>query len=184
MPQTELDRMDPDAGEVIALSTGREVQVVRLQTRQLFRLLKVLTHGGAEALIRTLDFSKPTEVFTQQLLMMVLFSIPDAENEAISFIQAMVRPKGIAPPEVKRRTKKEVEDDDAAFDAVRRELFNPPIEDTISIIEVVIRQESEDIQSLGKRLTGLFSLASRTGQLDSTTPEPPPTPAQMAAATA
>jgi hypothetical protein len=180
LSESELDRIDPD-GAIVTLSSGLQVEVVRLQTRQFFRLLKVLTHGGGEALVRMLDFNADAAEFGQRLLVAVLFSIPDAENEAVQFVQSMCRPPGVAPPEMKRATKAQAQADDAAFEELGRALFNPPLEDTVSIIETVIKQESEDIQALGKRLSGLLKLAERTGQLKPGRPEPAPTPAEMAA---
>ena len=40
--ENELDRLDPEP-VVVKLTTGLAVEVVRLRTRQFFRLLKVLT---------------------------------------------------------------------------------------------------------------------------------------------
>jgi hypothetical protein len=181
MSQSELDRIDP-VGSIVTLSTGMDVEVVRLQTRQFFRLLRVLTHGGGEALVKMLDFNSDPGEFGQRLLMAILFSIPDAENEAVRFVQSMCKPPGVAPPEVQRQTKAQAQADDAAYEEMGRALFNPPLEDTVSIIEAVVRQETEDIQALGKRLSGLLKLAERTGQLKPGRPEEPPTPQQMAAA--
>ena len=170
MPESELDRIDPE-GEIIALEDGTKVRVVRLRTRQFFRLMKVLTHGGGEALVKLIDFNAPAEEFTQRLSMAVLFSIPDAEAEAVSFIQSMVRPPDVAPPEIERVTKDKAEADDAKYAELHRKMFNPPLEDTVSVIEQVIRQEAGDIQALGKRLAGLMKLAERTGQLRPGKPE-------------
>jgi len=181
MPESELDRIDPE-GSVITLSSGMPVQVVRMQTRQFFRLLRVLTHGGGEAMVKMLDFDAPGKEFGQRLAMAVLFAIPDAENEAVAFVQSMCLPVGTAPPEVARRNKQQQELDDAKFTELGRALYNPPLDDTVTIIETVIRQEAEDIQALGKRLAGLLNLAERTGQLKPEKAETPPTPAEMAAA--
>jgi hypothetical protein len=179
MPPSDLDRIDPDSS-LVTLTSGTEVQITRLRTRQFFRLLKVLTHGGGEMLVRTLDFNAPGDEFAQRLAMAILFSIPDAEQEAVLFVQSMCLPVGVAPPEVRRKTKQQREDDDAAFTALAEELFNPPLDDTVTIVEAVIRQEAGDIQALGKRLAGLLNLADRTGQLKPGTPEKTPGPEEMA----
>lgn len=179
MPQSDLDRIDPDAATV-TLASGTEIQITRLRTRQFFRLLKVLTHGGGEMLVRTLDFSAPGDEFAQRLAMAILFSIPDAEQEAILFVQSMCLPVGVAPPEVRRRDKRQREDDDAAFAALAEELFNPPLDDTVTIVEAVIKQEAGDIQALGKRLAGLLNLADRTGRLKPGAPEKTPGPEELA----
>jgi hypothetical protein len=181
MADSDLDRIDPE-GAIIALQDGTEVRVVRLRTRQFFRFLRILTHGGGEALVRAIDFNAPAEEFAQRLAMAVLFSIPDAENEAILFVQSMCRPPDVAAPEVQRLSDDKVKADDAKYGALGVKLANPELEDTVTIIETVIKRETEDIQALGKRLAGLLKLADRTGQLKPEVPTEPPTPAEMAAA--
>jgi hypothetical protein len=183
MPASELDRIDPE-GEVIALEDGTKVRVVRLRTRQFFRLMKVLTHGGGQAFIQALDFNAPGEEFMQRLLTAILFSIPDAEAEAVNFIQSMCRPPDVAAPETERVSQEKADADDAKYAALHRQMFNPPLEDTVSVIEQVIKQEAGDIQALGKRLAGLLKLAERTGQLKPGKAEPEATPAEMAASSA
>ena len=62
MADSDLDRIDPE-GAVISLLDGTKVRVVRLRTRQFFRFLRILTHGGGEALVRAIDFNAPAEEF-------------------------------------------------------------------------------------------------------------------------
>lgn len=183
MPQSELDRLDPEGG-IVSLRSGTRVQVVRLETRQFFRLLKVLTHGAGEALLKTsLDFSGDPSIFGQRLLMLILLSIPDAEAEAVDFIQSMVSPVGLSPvPTSGQRSKQQREDDAALFATLSREMFNPPLDDTITIIEKVIEQEAEDIQALGSRLSGLLNVFVKTGQPEEKTT--PPTAEEVAASSA
>lgn len=182
MPQSDVDRIEPTLSRV-TLKSGTEVEIVRLETRQFFRFLKVLTHGAGEALIKAgLNFNASADDFARQMLMLVMLSIPDAEQEAIDFIQSMCRPIGLSKPGARIRTEEEKKADDALFNALLVEMFNPPLDDTITIIEAVIRQEADDMQALGKRLADLLTLAGRTGQTTSGTPEPTPTPAQLAEA--
>ena len=64
---SELDRIDPQPQQV-TLSTGLEVDLVRMRTRQFFRLLRVLTHGAGPAMMRAgLDF-KAGEVLQETYL--------------------------------------------------------------------------------------------------------------------
>jgi len=92
---SELDRIDPQP-RVHKLSTGFEMEVVRLRTRQFFRLLRILTHGAGPALTQTqLNFEGEAAEFAGKLLTLVLMSIPDAEAEAIAFLASMCRPHGI-----------------------------------------------------------------------------------------
>jgi hypothetical protein len=182
MPQSDVDRIDPTLARV-NLKSGTVVEIVRLETRQFFRFLKVLTHGAGEALIKAgLNFNASADDFARQMLMLVMLSIPDAEQEAIDFIQSMCRPVGLSKPGTRIRTDEEKKADDALFNALLVEMFNPPLDDTITVIEAVIRQEADDMQALGKRLADLLSLAQRTGQTTPGTPAPVPGPQEMAAA--
>lgn len=141
----------------ITLSSGERVHIERLKTRQLFKLLKVLTRGAGEAL-SSLDISTDmdAEEFTGQLLAAVVISIPEAEDEAIEFIQSMVSPVGlIIPP----RSKDDKKKNDDLYDAIASSLYNPELEDTINIIEQVVVNEASEIQALGKRLGGLLKKA-------------------------
>jgi hypothetical protein len=44
--ESELDRLDPQP-VLCKMSTGFELEIVRMRTRQFFRLLRVLTHGAS-----------------------------------------------------------------------------------------------------------------------------------------
>ena len=68
--ESELERLDPQP-VTVKLSTGFPVEVVRLRTRQFFRLLRVLTHGAGPALTR-LNFRDEPEQFTERFLMLLL----------------------------------------------------------------------------------------------------------------
>ena len=162
MPESEIDRLDPDP-VVVKLSNGSAVDLLRLQTRQLFKLLKILTHGGMGAgIMNALDFSLPPDEFIQRLITMLFLSIPDAENEAIAFIAAMVEPHGLAKKP--KLSKQEAEDNQARFTAAAIYLDNPPPEDTVDIIVAIIQQEAPELQSLGKRIAQVVELFTRTGQ--------------------
>jgi hypothetical protein len=104
----------------------------------------------------------------QQLLVMVVFAIPDAEQEAMEFVQSMCQPPGIKDEPASRLTKAEREHNQELWVQMNMDLFNPTLEDTLDIIEAIVRQEAADIQSLGKRLGSLLELAQKMGQ---TTPE-------------
>ena len=139
----------------LTLESGFEVNVVRLKTRQLFKLLKVITRGVGPVL-SNLSFSQETstEEFTSTLLTAVLLAIPEAEDESIEFIRGMVEPANLierpkSKPEKEVNAGLELELDDALTD-------NPELEDTVAIIERVIRVEAPHIQALGKRLAVLL----------------------------
>lgn len=177
--ESELDRLDPEP-VIVKLSTGFPVEIVRLKTRQFFRLLRVLTHGAGPALMQSgLNFRSEPETFTERFLMLVLMSIPDAESEAIGFLQSMCKPSGLADKPDSQLTKQEKEDNQASWDEFNQALFNPELGDTLDLIEAVVRQEAPELQALGKRLESMMALFRRTGQ-DKEPAEPEPTAEELA----
>lgn len=177
--ENELDRLDPQP-VTRKLSTGLEVELVRLRTRQFFRLLRVLTHGAGPAMVQSgLDFRAEPEQFTQKLLMLVVMSIPDAEQEAIGFLQSMMRPAGLIDRPESQLTKQQTADNKALFEQFNKDLFNPELEDTIDLIEAIVRQEAPELQALGKRLQKMMALFQATGQ-GKEAPEPEATPEELA----
>ncbi len=165
----DIDRIDP-VPEYLTLTNGTEVKVVPLRTRQLFKLLRIITHGSQQAIaglsLGDLDFNKdnPAE-FTRKLAGLVLFSIPDAEQEAIEFIGSMVEPADLVDKGPRDLNEKERNANIEAWTTLNMELWNPDPSDTIDILENVVRREASDIQSLGKRLRGFLEVAEKTGQL-------------------
>lgn len=178
-PASELDRIDP-VPQPLKLASGMVVEVMRLRTRQLFRLLKVLTHGAGPALLKqTLDFGADGEEFAGKLLALVVMSIPDAENEAIEFIQSMVQPHGIADRAAGKLTKADRERNEALWDELFREMHNPDPGDVLDIAELIVQNEAGELQALGKRLSQLLGLAAKTGQ-DSEAPSKAPSAKDLA----
>jgi hypothetical protein len=175
---SELDRIDPQA-ETCKLSTGLEVEVVRMRTRQFFRLLRVLTHGAGPALTQSgLDFAAGGEEFGQKLLMLVVMSIPDAEQEAIGFLASMCRPLGITDKPASQLTKQEKEGNDELWTRFNEDLHNPDMDDTLDLIEVIVRIEAPELQALGKKLQRTFKVFQATGQ-DKDAPVPEMTPQEL-----
>lgn len=178
MPDSELDRLDPDAGTV-TLATGLELEVMRLRTRQFFRLLKVLTHGAGPLLMQAnLDFRADPEEFIQKLLGLVVVSIPDAETEFIQFLASMTRPAGIVDRPDKELNKQQKADNQALWDRFNEDLNNPELGDLIDLVELVIRREAPEMQALGKRLADALKVFSKTGQ-DKEAPETAPDPQEL-----
>jgi hypothetical protein len=177
--ESELDRIDP-VPETLTLSSGFEVDIVRLRTRQLFRLLRILTQGAGPAVMQAgLDFSAGAEQFSQSLAMLVLMSIPEAEQAAIGFLQSMCQPSGLVDKPRSQLTKQEGEDNQALWDQFNTEMFNPEPADTVDLIEVIVRRESADLQALGKKLRDLWQMFVKTGQSRGKT-EPEPSPSELA----
>lgn len=185
MPDTdsELDRLDPQPA-VCKMSTGLQVEVVRLRTRQFFRLLRVLTHGAGPAMMQAgLDFRESAEDFTQKFLMLVVMSIPDAETEAIGFLQSMLKPAGLVDKPESQQTKAEKAENTELWKQFNTDLFNPDLDDTLELIETIVRQEAPELQALGKKLQRALSMFKATGQ-DKDTPEAEASQEQMAASSA
>jgi hypothetical protein len=164
-PDDELDRIDP-VPDYLTLKNGIEVHLLPLRTRQLFKLLRIITHGAGQQLLTSgIDFADEPQVFIQKLLGLVLFSIPDAEQETVEFLQAMIEPADLTNKPVRDLSNKERDANIAAWTALNMEMYNPDPSDTIDIIEVIVQRESADLQALGKRLRQFLELAAKTGQL-------------------
>jgi len=177
--ENELDRLDPQPVEH-KLTTGLTVEIVRLRTRQFFRLLRVLTHGAGPAMVQAgLDFQAGAEKFTSQLLVLVAMSIPDAEQEAIGFLQSMCKPAGVVDKPDSQLTKPEKAANEALWAQFNTDLFNPELDDLIDLIELIVKQEAPELQALGKKLQSMMALFRRTGQ-DKEPAEADPSPEQMA----
>ncbi len=167
MAKTELSALDP-IPEQVKLESGTIVVFEDLKARQFFRLLRIVTHGAMPLMqdmsLFQLDPEADATEFTGRLLSVLLLSIPDAEDEAIEFVNSMVKPYGLI--EGRKLNKADAERNNALRTALAEELYNPTLEDLFTVIEAVVRRESADIQALGKRLAAMFKLAKKTGQLD------------------
>jgi hypothetical protein len=150
---TDIDTVASDPSPLV-LSSGLAVNVERLKTRQLMRLMKILTRGPGPALA-DLDFSNlgNNEEFAGQLLATVVFSIPEAEEETVDFVRSMVTPARLIEDP---KTKAEFGSNEEAFERLFREMDNPEIDDLVSVLEIVIRTEAPHLVALGKRLALLI----------------------------
>lgn len=160
----DVDALDPTP-EFLTLSTGTEVRIERLKTRQLFKLLKIVT-VGAGSILGDIQLSADTDPmeFAGQLTGLLISSIPEADDEAIEFIQSMVTPTDLIQ---RPRGKEQREANDLREEEFAIEMDNPEIEDVISILEAVIAAESGNIQALGKRLAAMFKMNVAQEQVNS-----------------
>lgn len=155
-------KKNPDVEAIVAeaepltLSNGFGIKVKRIRTRETFKLLKIIT-GGFQGSIGSLLFGEndSEEAFTGALLGAVIVSIPDAEDEAIDFIQAMVEPSNIVEDP---RTKPEREANEEAYAKLGRLMENPELDDLVTIIEKIITNEGPQIRALGNRLALLLKV--------------------------
>lgn len=170
----ETDRLDP-VPDVLKLSSGTRISVVPLRMRQLFRLMRIITRGGAQYLpmlrdawTASKDNADAAEVFGTQLLAVALIALPEAEDEAVEFIQSVVEPVDLLTRDDKQSRE---------FNARQRaeldvELNNPLPDDLVTIIEAVVLLNKDDLVALGKRLGAMMAIALKTGQVpDVKTPQ-------------
>src|SRR5215475_8840080 len=177
MPDSELDRLDPQP-TVVKLQSGFELEIQRLKTRQMFRLLKVLTHGAGPLVQQQLNFGDTAEDFGRKLLALVIISVPDAENEFIEFLVSMTKPVGLVEGKGRKLNKQEQEDNNTLWRKYEEELGNPEPMDLLDVVEVIINQEAPELQALGKRIASLAEAFRKTGAADE--PSTPPGPHELA----
>lgn len=141
--------------DTVTLESGLVVRVERLRTRGMFKLLKVVTRGGGPILMQMpLDFND-TEAFVQQFLAVVMMAVPEAEDEAIDFIRAMVTP---AEFDENAKTKAAQQRNRDLIEELVKELEDPEIGDTLEIIMKIVQNEASDIAALGKRLAATLKI--------------------------
>ncbi len=158
MTTSEVDVISEDTAVStegpLVLSNGLKVDVNRLKTRETMKLLKIITRGAGYAL-SSLDLSGDNSEFAEALIVSVVLAIPEAENETIEFIQAMVRPTElVANPKSKPEKEVNAQIEDQLVEALQ----NPELEDLVSIITRVVHVEAPHIQALGKNLALLLKV--------------------------
>jgi hypothetical protein len=162
------------------LSSGREMELLPLKSRQLFRMLKIVTHGARDAMAGGyLDFNLEGGEFGVRLTMLIIMAIPDAEQEALDFVTSMVRPAGLHLAPLSQLTKQQRESNEAKWVEFGAAMYNPDPNDLVDIIVKIVEVEADDLQALGKRLWRMAEPFFKTGQ-DKEPLTAPPTPQQMA----
>lgn len=154
-PRSEMDRLDPDPTPRVLVS-GTKFDLEPLKLRQFLRLLRIVTRGASGILSGSdLDFEDP-QLFAQNLLGMVLFALPEAEEETVDFLKSMVKPSNLTG---------DVNKDLIRLEDLYRELDNPDLEDVVTIMQCIVETEGEDLRGLGKRLSSMFKVAQKTGMV-------------------
>lgn len=169
-PETETDAEVILAdGNELTLASGLKVKVERLKTRGTLALLRILTKGAEDIFRSGLDVNAAD--FQQQLVLHVLFAIPSAPEETISFLRVMVTPAQLRTDIRSKGDQKWNEDQWNQLDV---ELFDPEIEDLIDITAKIVEAEAPHLQALGKKIAALIPTISRSLQTNSseeTTPK-------------
>lgn len=154
---------------IVTLSTGNQVEIVPLKTRQFFKLLKIITRGAGDALTSLrLNPNDSDMEFAAKLIATFGFAIPEAEDEAIDFLTSMCKPVGLIDRHAATLNKQDKERNLELWERMVEDLENPQLEDTLSVIEAVVTQETPNLKALGKRLGQMFDLARKTGQIPGT----------------
>lgn len=153
-----------DEGNNVKLSSGTEVTIQPLKARQFFKLLRIITHGAGGMLLN-IKFSPDDtpEEFGSKLVALVGFAIPDAEEEVIDFLLAMVKPANLK--EGRSLSKADKAKNEELQTTLFEELYNPELDDLVTLVEAIVRREAEDLQALGKRLMDMFNQAQKMGQV-------------------
>lgn len=148
----------------LTLASGTPIKVERLKTRATLALLRILLKGTGDILFSgRLDPSD--EDFQQQLVFAVLFSIPEAPDETLSFLRLMVKPGQLR--DTGRITKGDESWNEDQWNQLGEELEDPELEDLIDIVVQIIKNEGPHIQALGKKLTALAKTMGRSPQTSS-----------------
>lgn len=165
----DVDVLDPQPN-VVMLESGAQVEIVPLKSRQFFKLLRIITHGAGDAVqALRLDPNDSDGAFIAKMVGTILFSIPEAENEAIDFVVSMVKPVGLI--EGRKLDEEAKERNIELWAKVLDEFDNPSMDDMVSIIEKIIENEAPNLKALGKRLMTMFEATmGKKDQETKTTP--------------
>ena len=155
-PDTEA--LVPDE-RIVTLTSGLKVRVLRIKLRQLLRLLKILA-GGAGSAIQLFNESDDDEETATSIMLALAMAIPEAEDETVDFIQSIVLPADFV--EGRRLSKSQQAENEKLIEELSDELYNPELEDTLAIIEVVVKTEAPHIRELGKKLQVLFEAQTKS----------------------
>lgn len=155
-PETAAILSEP---EEITLAGGRPVLIQRLKTIQMLRLLRVFTKGIGTEAVSSIDLDGEPEELVQNLLLLSLMAVPEAEEETIEFVQSLVLPVGLIK-EPKSKADREANQD--LLTEFFMEMQNPELDDLISILEVVFRNEAPHLVALGKRLVALLKAQQKS----------------------
>lgn len=165
MPQSEIDRIDPEP-VVVTLESGRQYQIVRARTRQIMKGLKVLTAGAGPLILQSLGQNLGNAGFGDQLMAALIMALPNADNEVVEFIQSMCLPVGLQTDKRGEVLGRKAREERAAHNAAiwehtAEDLGNPRPDDLLTIIEAIAIQEAPEIQALGKRIAEMIERISK-----------------------
>lgn len=151
--KTEIDAIDP-VSDVYVMDDGFEIRVLPLRTRQLLKLLRILTRGAAplfEDFSGALLEGDPDEI-SGRLIGLMVFAIPEAEDETMEFLRSMVEPVSLASGLSKQSREK----NNAAQAEVDERMDNPGLTDVFGLVRMIISRESGELAALGKQIAAML----------------------------
>lgn len=151
---TDVASLAPEAGRY-KLTTGDVVLINPLKTRELFKFLKIITRGAGPLLLNFNLASEDATDFAQRLTVLAVMSIPEAEDEAMEFLQFICVPEGLI--DRPKLSKDDKERNDELWRSMYVALGNPEIEDTIGIITSMILAEKDNIFALVKKIQAMLA---------------------------
>ena len=172
-PLSEIERIF-SPGVVIKLESERnkDVRLVlqKMDTRQFLRMLAILTSSVGPALVRELmgaqnKTEQETRDWSVRLLTLLIMAFPESEQKTFEFLGSMFLPDGYKDVPFSQLTEEELTRNKKLMDAFNAILWNPPLEDTLVMVEAIVRSEARDIVGLGNRIARMFRFAVASGQL-------------------
>jgi hypothetical protein len=157
--QSDIDILAANPQRLYLPGLDIQIDVEKLRTRQLFKFLRILTVGAGPALADLqINSETNTEELTQQLLAILVISIPEAEDEVIEFLRSMVKPLGLIEPE---RSKADRDANVAKYQELFEHLDNPEPEDTLALLMHIVKAEAPNMIALGKQIAVLLPSAAK-----------------------
>lgn len=150
-PETDTDIILAEPSN-LKLASGLEVKVLRLRTKALLILLRIMMRGASDILFSG-KLDPNDKDFQQQLVLAILFSIPEDSEGTLEFLRAMVEPAQLR--QTGRITPGDVSWNEDLWNQLDSELEDPDIDDLIDVVVAIVKLEAPHIQALGKKLTGL-----------------------------
>jgi len=150
----DVASLAPEAGRY-KLTNGTVVLINPLKTRELFKFLKILTRGAGPLLLNFNLASDNAGEFAQRLTVLAVMSIPEAEDEAMEFLQFICKPEGLI--ERSQLTKDDQNRNNELWQNMFVALGNPEIEDTIGIVTSMILAEKDNIFALVKKIQAMLA---------------------------
>ena len=126
---------------------GIPVRVERLKFRELTLILRILTRGVKNSdMFRSIDMSGGANGAWPQILAMLVFAIPEAPDEFVTFLKAVTKAKD----------GRQAKNLDAALD-------NPDLDTMTDVLAIVWEQEQDEFGAIVGKLVALFNGQMKQG---------------------